>query len=123
MGKENAVPENYWETLIELETELTAFELLLLFKVATGNQDMGPIEPVWNHISDGTLLHQAPYLAERSLREMACQARLIRLNLLEFYREEAGVYFALTSKGHEAVDWWLAELEDMGFSHDTLKAT
>ena len=118
-----AVPEAYWETLINLETELSVFELMLLFKVATGNQDMGPLEPVWNHISDGTLLYQAPSLSENSLRQMECQARLMRLGLLSLYQEEHGTYFALTTKGHEAVDWWLGELEGMGFQHDTLKAT
>lgn len=112
------------EALIEMESELTVFELLLLMRAATGRElEMGPFEPIWPCLcgDQGMTIEQAPFLPERALRELTLQQRLVRLGLLTIQAgEEDGV--KLTPKGTEAVNWFLGSLEDLGFQHDTLTA-
>lgn len=109
-----------WEFL-ELETELTVFELRLLLLVAdTGEGD--PWEPVMYLFmpqNEGALLTQAPFLSEGVLLELARQQRLLRLGLLYLLeREDGTTCLALTEKGTAAARWWTGMLWDVGFRHD-----
>lgn len=105
---------------IAMETKLTVFELLLLFKIATNDQGLSLFEPIWT-IAETLPITSAPFLPEESLRQMALQQRLVRLGLAEMYLHETeGHRLRLTPKGMEAVHWWVGTLEDMGFSHEVL---
>ncbi len=114
-----------WDSeCINMETDLTIFELFLLFKVATGKEDMGLLEPVWTKIGEEVPLWHAPFrLSEHQSLMLARQQRLIRLEFLEMFQEqpETEIMFRLTKKGEVAVSWWMGTMADMGFKHETLK--
>lgn len=112
------------DQFIALESVLTIFELLLLLRVATDRTvEMGPFEPIWNLVGAEpmTPIEAAPFLSEKTLRELALQQRLVSMGLLTLHPGE-GSGIRLTPKGHEAVNWFVGTLEDMGFQHEVLAA-
>lgn len=110
------------DELMALEAELTIYELLVLFKVATGlDIAMGPWEPIWSLASEESSLCAAPFLSESALLELARQQRMVRLGLIMLCPGE-GCGIRLRPKGWEAVKWWGGALKDLGFVHRELEA-
>lgn len=111
--------------LIELESQLTIHELMLLVRVVVmDGADLW--EPLWHSMfmkdKSGELtdieypISAAASLPECTLRELAGQARLERLGLLVKRETPNSWEFALTPKGARAVDWWAGTLvDDLGF--------
>lgn len=112
------------DEFMALESVLTVFELLLLLRVATdATVEMGPLEPIWNLVGmePRAPIEAAPFLAEKTLRELSLQQRLVGLGMLTLHSgEDSGI--RLTPKGHEAVNWFVGTLEDLGFRHEVLAA-
>lgn len=109
------------DELMELETELTIFELLVLFMAAVAPEGACPWEPIPNYTGEEIPLHQAPFLSEKALLELARQQRLLRLGLVTLYSGDP-VGLRATEKGMEAVKWWVGALEDLGFTHESLRS-
>lgn len=109
------------DELMALETELTIFELLVLFMAAVALEGACPWEPMPNYTGEEIPLHQAPFLSEKALLELARQQRLLRLGLVTLYSGEP-VGLRATEKGMEAVKWWVGALEDLGFTHESLRS-
>ena len=105
--------------LIELETQLTIHELLLLLKAAVLDGTV-----VWESLvfqayeSNGTprSLSSVVDLTGFTLRRLACEARMEELGFLAKEEKVNGREYVLTPKGARAVDWWAGELvEELGF--------
>lgn len=114
------------DDLDEMESMLSARDLLLLFKVAVqgGESPWEPIEfLMWETDEAGKFTNvQRPMsvvvaLPEKRLRELTGQAQLFRLGLLELREEpEYGWQMVLTPRGAYAVNWWADVLaSDLGF--------
>lgn len=112
------------DEFVALESVLTVFELLLLLRVATdATVEMGPFEPIWSLVGEDPRIpiESAPFLPEKVLRELALQQRLVSMGMLRLHPgEDSGI--RLTPRGHEAVNWFVGTLEDLGFQHEVLAA-
>jgi len=95
---------------INLETELTIFELMLLFRAETGQPHV--MEPIGLLLAENPqeMLARAPFLSERRLLEMARQARLYNIGLIKMNEDQM---ISLTEKGLGAVQWWKGCLKDI----------
>lgn len=112
------------DEFVRMESVLTIFELLLLLRVAADIEvEMGPFDPIWSLVGTEprTPIEAAPFLSEKTLRELALQQRLVSMGMLTLHPgEDSGI--RLTPKGHEAVNWFVGTLEDLGFRHEVLAA-
>lgn len=109
------------DELMALETELTIFELLVLLMAAVAPEGACPWEPITNYADENYPLDQAPFLGEKALLALARQQRLLSLGLVTLHSEEP-VGLRATGKGMEAVKWWVGALEELGFTHESLRS-
>lgn len=112
MNMATDVMEEMISEFLVLETELTIFELRLLFRAAA-KLDAGHImEPIGLRLAENPqeMLARAPFLTESTLLEMAQQQRLYRLGLIVMGEDQT---FLLTDKGVEAVKWWWGGIQDI----------
>lgn len=107
------------DELMALETELTIFELLVLFMAAVAPEGACPWEPISNYADENYPLDQALFLGEKTLLELALQQRLLRLGLVTLYSGEP-IGLRVTEKGMRAVTQWVGALEELGFKHESL---
>ena len=106
--------------LIDLESQLTIHELLLLLKAAVldGIWLWEPL--VFQCHEEGSQnprpLSAAVELSAFTLRQLTGQARMVELGFLAMEEKPKGWEYVLTPKGAQAVAWWAEELaEELGF--------
>lgn len=94
-----------WEAvLIDLEPQLSMYQLFLLLGVAGKTADYhDPREPMWPYLLHDLPLDAAPGVSEAALMQMAQAQALVRLGML---RLDADQDWALTPRGLVAVEWW-----------------
>ena len=110
------------DELIQMEPTLTIFELMLLLRAAANPQDAPDIaEPISTSIHLDAAIRLATSLHESTLLQLARQQRLMNLKLMEEQPDPRGGYqLQLTSRGHDAVNYWLGALYELGFRHPDL---
>lgn len=114
----DAQREEWVSELIDLEPQLSMYQLFLLLGVANNAADYGdPREPMWPYLACGNPLDSAPDLPESMLMQMAQAQALVRLDLLQMDVEG---YWQLTPKGRLAAEWWQGWLlEDLKLAQPT----
>jgi hypothetical protein len=94
---------------IRLEPSLTIFELFLLLRVATNQQEQDQaLAPLAGRLCEVDLVLGS----ETELLELARQARLMRMGLLTM---EKDCLFSLTEQGQVMAQWWIEALRELGF--------
>lgn len=119
------IQEDDWtQEALDEEYRLTFYQVSKLLSIAGEMGESDPIEAIWPFATTGkekTPLWHAPFLASTAcLNSLAQDRQLQEMELIVMTPTENGTEYRATEKGMVYAKWFVASLEDMGFSHPEL---
>lgn len=119
------IQEDDWtQEALDEEYHLTFYQVSKLLRIAGEMDESGPIHAIWPFAgtdTENTPLWHAPFVASTAcLNNLAQDRQLQEMELIVMAESEDGTVYRVTEKGMIYAKWFVASLEDLGFSHPEL---
>lgn len=122
------IQEDDWtQEAMDEEYRLTFYQVSKLLCIVGEMEEADPIEAIWPFVTTGkekTPLWHAPFVASTTcLNSLAQDRQLQEMELIMMAESEDGTVYRATEKGMVYAKWFVASLEDLGFSHPELPSS